>query len=101
MKYLLEEKPKRRLKEVKLSKHVKILRELPKDADSKIANIHRRNEILKANKMYQMKMERSRANAALTSLAPNEQQNLRQFLVKYKADLFDQMFALGKRGAAP
>ena len=101
MRCFLKEKTKKRFKEIKLSKHVKILHELPKDADSKIANIHRRNDILKANKVYQIRMERSRANAALTSLAPNEQQNLRQFLVKYREDLYDQMFALAKKGAVP
>ena len=71
MKYSPVKHQKRVLKEDKFSKHVKVLRELPTDVDSRIANIHRRNEILKANKYYQLRIERDRANAAIASLPVN------------------------------
>jgi hypothetical protein len=68
MKYIVEEPKRRRFTEDRVSKHHKILRELPADIDTRIANIHRRNEILKANKHYQLKIERDRAYAALQSM---------------------------------
>ena len=80
MKYLVEKPKRRRFTEDKVSKHHKILRELPADADSRITNIHRRNEILKANKIYQLRIERDRANAALETLPANQQANLRQLI---------------------
>ena len=99
---MLVEKPKQqRFTEDKVSKHHKILRELPVDVDTRIANIHRRNEILKANKLYQLRIERDRANAALASLPANQQANLRQLMVRHRQDLMDSMVALGKKGAAP
>ena len=52
MKYLVEKPKRRRFTQDKVSAHHKILRELPADVDTRIANIHRRNEILKANKLY-------------------------------------------------
>ena len=65
MKYTPLKHQKRVLREDQISKHVKVLRELPTDVDSRIANIHKRNEILKANKYYQLRIERDRANAAI------------------------------------
>ena len=56
MKYSPLKHKKRVLREDQLSKHVKVLRELPPDVDSRIADIHRRNEILKANKYYQLRI---------------------------------------------
>ena len=101
MKYLVEKPKRRRFIEDKVSKHHKILRELPADAESRVANIHKRNEILKANKLYQLRIERDRANAALASLPANQQANLRQLMVRHRQDLMDAMLALGKKGAAP
>ena len=99
---MLVEKPKRRrFTEDKVSKHHKILRELPADADTRIAQIHRRNEILKANRIYQLRIERDRANAALASLPAVHQANLRQLLVKHRQDLTEAMLALGKKGVPP
>ena len=99
---MLVEKPKqRRFTEDKVSKHHKILRELPADVDARIANIHRRNEILRANKVYQLRIERDRANAALASLPANQQANLRQLMVRHRQDLMEAMLALGRKGSAP
>ena len=92
---------KRVLREDQLSKHVKVLRELPTDVDSRVANIHRRNEILKANKYYQLKIERDRANAAIASLPVNQQQNLRQLLVSQRNDLSEAMLGFARKGGVP
>ena len=101
MKYLVEKPKRRRFTQDKVSAHHKILRELPADVDTRIANIHRRNEILKANKLYQLKIERDRANAALATLPANQQANMRQLMVRHRQDLTEAMLALGKKGAAP
>ena len=87
MKYSPLRHKKRVLQEDQISKHVKVLRELPLDVDSRIANIHRRNEILKANRHYQLRIERDRANAATASLPVKAQKNLRQLLVSQRKDL--------------
>ena len=101
MKYLVEKPKRRRFTQDKVSAHHKILRELPADVDTRIANIHRRNEILKANKLYQLRIERDRANAALATLPANQQANMRQLMVRHRQDLTEAMLALGKKGAAP
>ena len=101
MKYEVEEPKRRRYTENKVSKHHKILRELPADVDTRIASIHRRHEILKANKLYQLRIERDRANAALASLPAVHQANLRQLLTKHRQDLTEAMLALGKKGIPP
>ena len=98
MKYSPLRHKKRVLREEQLSKHVKVLRELPTDVDSRIANIHRRNEILKANKYYQLRIERDRANAAITSLPVSAQRNLRQLLVDQQDDLSEAMLAHAHKG---
>ena len=101
MKYLVEKPKRRRFTQDKVSAHHKILRELPADVDTRIANIHRRNEILKANKLYQLKIERDRANAALATLPANQQANMRQLMVRHRQDLTEAMLALGKKGTPP
>ena len=101
MKYLVEKQKRRRFTQDNVSKHHKILRELPADVDTRIANIHRRNEILKANKLYQLRIERDRANATLATLPSNQQANLRQLMVRHRQDLMEAMLALGKKGAPP
>ena len=101
MKYSPLRHKKRVLREDQLSKHVKVLRELPTDVDSRIANIHRRNEILKANKHYQLRIERDRANAAIASLPVNAQRNLRQLLVRQRDDLSESMLAFARKGGVP
>ena len=97
MKYSPLRHKKRVLKEDQISKHVKVLRELPADVDSRIANIHRRNEILKANKHYQLKIERDRANAAIANLPVNQQRNLKRLLASLNKDMLD----LARKGAVP
>ena len=101
MKYLVEKPKRRRFTQDNVSAHHKILRELPADVDTRIANIHRRNEILKANKVYQLRIERDRANAAIATLPQNQQRNLQNMIVKHRQDLMEQMLALGKKGAVP
>ena len=100
MKYLVEKPKRRRFTENRVSKHYKILRELPADADSRTANIHRRNEILKASKLYQLRINRDRANAALATLPANQQANLRQLMEKHRQGLTDAMVGLAKKGVA-
>ena len=98
MKYSPLKHKKRVLKEKQISKHVKVLRELPTDVDARIADIHRRNQILKANKYHQLRIERDRANAAITSLPVNAQRNLRQLLVSQRDDLSEAMLAHARKG---
>jgi len=97
MKYSPLKHKKRVLREDQLSKHVKVLRELPTDVDSRVANIHRRNETLKANKYHQLRMERDRANAAISSLPVSAQKNLLQLLVRKRDDLNETMLAHARK----
>ena len=101
MKYTPLKHKKRVLREDQISKHVKVLRELPTDVDSRIANIHKRNEILKANKYYQLRIERDRANAAIAGLPVNQQQNLRRLLVSQRNDLSEPMLSFARKGGVP
>ena len=101
MKYSPLRHKKRVLEEDQLSKHVKILRELPSDVDSRIANIHQRNEILKANKYYQLRIGRDRANAAIAGLLANQQQDHRQLLIQQRDDLSEAMLGFARKGAVP
>ena len=98
MKYSPLKHKKRVLKEDQLSKHVKVLRELPTDVDSRVANIHRRNEILKANKYHQLRMERDRANVTIASLPVSAQRNLKNLLVRQRDDLSETMLAHARKG---
>ena len=101
MKYSPLRHKKRVLKEDQLAKHVKILRELPEDVNSRIANIHKRNEILKANKYYQLRIEKDRANAAIAGLPVNAQANLCQLLVGQRDDLSEAMLRFARKGGSP
>ena len=101
MKYTPLKQQKRVLREDQISKPVKVLRELPTDVDSRIANIHKRNEILKANKYYQLRIERDRANAAIASLPVNAQNNLKNLLIRQRNDLSESMLAFARKGGVP
>ena len=101
MKYSPLRHKKRVLQEDKLSKHVKILRELPADVDSRIADIHKRNEILKANKYHQLRIERDRANAAIATLPVNAQRNLQNLIVRQRNDLSEAMLGFARKGGVP
>ena len=92
---------KRVFEEHQVNKHVKILRELPQDANGRVANAHHRHEILKANKMYQLRIERDRANAAIASLPVNAQVNLRQMLVSQRNDISEAMLRFARKGGVP
>ena len=96
MRYRVDKPKKRRFTQDQISKHVKVMRELPQDVDNRIANVHRRNEILKANKRYQMEIEKKRAHSALQTLPVNQQVNLRKHLSNINADLL----ALTRKGSA-
>ena len=100
MKYLVEKPKRRRFTQDKVSAHHKILRELPADVDTRIANIHRRNEILKANKVYQLRIERDRANAALSTLPEAMHSTLQPLIVAHNEELKKAMFALRQKGAS-
>ena len=101
MRYSPLKHKKRVFKEHQLKKHVKILRELPQDANGRVANAHHRHEILKANKMYQLRIERDRANAAIASLPVNAQVNLRQLLVSQRDDISEAMLRFARKGGVP
>ena len=101
MKYSPLKHKKRVLQEDQLRKHVKILRELPADVDSRVADIHKRNEVLKANKYHQLRIERDRANAALASLPVNQQKNLQNLLVRQRNDLSEAMLGFARKGGVP
>ena len=58
-------------------------------------HLHRRHEILKANKRYQLEIEKNRAHSALQTLPVNQQVNLRQHLASINADLL----ALTRKGS--
>ena len=57
--------------------------------------MHRRHEILKANKRYQMEIEKNRAHSALQTLPVNQQVNLRHHLSSINLDLL----ALTRKGS--
>ena len=101
MKYSTLKHNKHVFEEHQLKKHVKILRELPQDANGRVANAHHRHEILKANKMYQLRIERDRANAAIASLPVNAQANLRQLLVSQRDDISEAMLRFARKGGVP
>ena len=98
MKYSPLKHKKRVLQEHQFRKNVKIPRELPTDVDSRIVNIHRRNEVLKANKYHQLRIERDRANAAITSMPREQQRNLQNVIVKHRNDLTEAMLSFARKG---
>ena len=89
MKYLVDKPKRKHFTGDRIAKHVKVIRELPQDVETRTANVHKRNEILKANKRYQLEIERRRAYSALQNLPQNQQANLRRYLVQVNADLLD------------
>ena len=89
MKYLVDKPKRRRFTQDQITKHVKVLRELPQDIETRTANVHKRNEILRANKRYQLEIERRRAFSALQTLPQNQQANLRRYLSHVNADLLE------------
>ena len=98
MKYSVAKPKKRVLQEHQIRKHVKILRELPNEVDSRIVNIHRRNEVLKAHKYHQLRVERDRANAAITSMPIEQQRNMQNIIVKHRNDLTEAMLSFARKG---
>ena len=101
MKYLLEKRKRPRFIQDRISKHHKILREPREVQETRIANIHHRTEILRANKLHALKLEHDRMNSALATLPATQQRNLQSVLVRHRQDLTEQMLALLKKGALP
>ena len=101
MKYSVLKNKKRVFQEDTLRKNVKILRELPADVDSRVVNIHRRNELLKAQKYHQMRIERDRANSAIAAMPVSAQRNLRNLIVKHRNDISEAMLAFARKGGVP
>ena len=74
-----------------------ILRELQTDQNARLTDVHKRNEILKMNKLYNLDMERRRMYSAIQTLPHNQQANLRRYI----GDLENQMFAFTRKGRVP
>ena len=92
MKYLVDKPQRRRFTQDRISfygKHVKVLRELPQDIETRTTNVHKRAEILRANKRYELEIERRRAHSALQTIPQNQQANLRRYLSQVNADLLE------------
>ena len=97
MKYLVQKPKRRRFTQDNMSKHVKVLRELPADVESRTADVHKRNELLKANKRYQLEIERKRGESALQRLPVNQQANLKRYMTSIQKDLLQ----LTRKGGVP
>ena len=97
MSYLVDKPKRRTFREDRISKHVKILRELPSDMETRTANAHKRNDILKANKRYQLEIERQRGESALQRLPRNQQANLNKYMALIQNDLLQ----LSRKGGVP
>ena len=97
----VEAKPKKRFYEErahKHSKHVKVLRELPTVADERIKNIARRNELLRANHLYNARLERQRALSAFSTTTNMRQ---RDVIRQYMGQLQTNITTLAQRGMLP
>ena len=79
-------------------KHVKILRELPHVADERIKNIARRNELLRANQLYNARLERQRAMQAFTAAGSAQQ---RDIIRQYMGGIETSITSLAQRGLLP
>ena len=79
-------------------KHVKILRELPNVADERIQNIARRNELLRANQLYNARLERQRAMQAFTAAGSAQQ---REIIRRYMGGIETSITTLAQRGMLP
>ena len=78
--------------------HKMILQELPGAALNRIANIHKRHELLKANQAYNLRLERQRAMSALTRGGDRVQLQTVKTII---GDLDNQIAKLAQRGALP
>ena len=58
---------------VALSKHSRIIREMPRHVERQMNNIAARNEILNATEAYNARLERDRVQAHLHNMAPGLQ----------------------------
>ena len=81
MKYDIEKPKRRRFTEQRGAKHFDKLWEFHEEADKSVAHAPRRAEMLKAKKLFEVKQERDRANAASFYLPPNQHDNLQCFWV--------------------
>ena len=81
-------------------KHVKILRELPKIADERVKNIVRRNDLLRANQLYNARIERQRAIQAFTSTHVDDLPK-RAIIRAYTDKIESDITKLAQRGMLP
>ena len=75
-----------------------ILQELPGAALNRIANIHKRHELLKANQAYNLRLERQRAMSALTRVGDRVQHQTVKTII---GDIDNQIARLAQRGTLP
>ena len=82
---------------VQADAHHKILRELPERMERRVANIHARNEMLRATEAQNLRIERDRVNAHLHSMPGGLQRLAAQHHV---GDLTRRIHKLAQEGLA-
>ena len=82
---------------VQADKHHKILRELPERMERRVANIHARNQMLRATEAQNLRIERDRVNAHLHSMPEGLQRLAAQHHV---GDLTRRIHKLAQEGLA-
>ena len=81
-------------------KHVKILRELQKNADERVKNIARRNDLLRANQLYNARIERQRAIQAFTATGAADV-HAKTLIRAYTNRIESDITKLAQRGMLP
>ena len=97
MKIVIKKPVPRKFTKEQFVKNQYILRELQTDQNARLTDVHKRNEILKQNKLYNLDLERNRMHSALQTLPHNQQANLRRYI----GNLENQMFAYTRKGRVP
>ena len=97
MKIVIKKPVPRKFTKEQFVKNQYILRELQTDQNARLTDVHKRNEILKQNKLYNLDMERRRMYSALQTLPHNQQANLRQYI----GDVEKTMFNFTRKGRVP
>ena len=95
--YTIKKRIPREYAKEQFVKNHHILRELQTDQNARLTDVHKRNEILKMNKLYNLDMERRRMFSAIQTLPHNQQANLRRYI----GELEDKMFAFTRKGRVP
>ena len=89
--------PARKFQPVQVDAQHKILRELPGYMDRRVANIHARNEMLRATEAQNLRIERDRVNAHLHGMPEGLQRLAAQHHV---GDLTRRIHKLAQQGLA-